>query len=631
MDHLFKKTSALTLAVLLGSMSANLHANSHSGDQLSSNHIGSLTEYGQLLQPGDGILYVNVLELSPEETEQVRSAYMRGVMVLLDGTEAWPELISEVSMKIGGMGVSSPVLLLSYNNGKPVYHSLMADLEKKDDLTRANKTALNQALLNNSDVKQSLVNSTRSAIKAALRHAQTYSAASTDKPYSPEYTYTTRLTRNNFSCNLKEKLKGFSFDGSPDFDACKQKGNIDLAYTVDWIRSVKAQGEAGSTEDAKFVRISVMPESGGTGIYLADNAEEKTTWRESAAHRDSWFGPFVNQYKFSIASDNSDVWLKGHKPEQINPGQTVTTKTGINVGVGVSASADHEGPKGEVTGSFSYTSERSITQTVYEYTVENHSGSEINKAAWVWDRDFDKNVCSWLTREDFPSSCYFSGPLWDESPVFNKGKFSAISHKNFVPGFSATYQTSSDNTGKVNFKLKTELEVMGLGGKVIPGFVLASLFQIHDKTTDTIQLDTDVAVDFSHPYFEPEPHVLLQSLSSNICLDVRQAKTAEGTEVIGDKCHGGRNQLWGLDGKERYRSRVAQNRCLAVDRLDRLSIQTCNDNLEQKWEWEGDKLMSRFADGTGNTYMLGLDNGKLKLVTEQGQSTRWKPYLTNPK
>lgn len=623
------------------------------------NRVGEFTDYGRQLEPGDDVLYVNVAQLTPAQAEQVRSAFGGGRTVLLDATTAKPEQASAASRTVGGLGMDSPVLLLRQVAGRPEYRSLEVGQEGEasasaplpavnpdtlpsdaDSVARSQRAeasltpALRQAMLATSGVRESLVEGTRTALRAMAAPAPATLAAAPrtteGEPYRPEYTYTVFATRNNFSCTLHQALDGYSF-GSATFDACNGRGNAELAYKVDMIRSVAANGSAGVAEDAKYLRVSILPENGGTGIHLVDKADEWYTWFQSWAHRDTWFGPFANKYSFSINSSDPEVRLVGHAPQQTNPQQDVTEKTGVTVGVGVKGAVGDSGPTGEVSGSFSYTSERMIKKTTYEYTIENNSGTSPNTAAWVWDRKYEQNHCDWLTRRDFGSACYFSGALWDSSWVFKKEAFSAISHKNFVPGYSATFRVAPGKTNTSRFNLNASVEVMGLGGKVIPSVLYLVASEVA-RTWNTVRFDRTLDVDWSHPYFEPEPNVMLQSLADNSrCLDVYGGNTAAGTSVVGYACHGNRNQLWGLDGKERYRSRVDPDRCLTVDNANALSVRSCGDALNQKWLWDGEKLRSRYADGTGNSYLLALVNGQPKLATAEGNGTRWKPYLSNPK
>ncbi|WP_139117846.1 ricin-type beta-trefoil lectin domain protein [Endozoicomonas atrinae] len=64
--------------------------------------------------------------------------------------------------------------------------------------------------------------------------------------------------------------------------------------------------------------------------------------------------------------------------------------------------------------------------------------------------------------------------------------------------------------------------------------------------------------------------------------------------VGGWSCHGGRNQMWGLDGTERYHSRVNPGYGLTVNDHNQLTQDICTTSLAQKWYWEDDKLKTRY-------------------------------------
>ncbi|KWR90520.1 leukocidin family pore-forming toxin [Cupriavidus sp. IDO] len=583
-----------------------------------------------------------------EELLAARRAYMGGAVVVLDATAAPSGSMRHASAVIGGLGVDSKVLVLRLSPSGPQYRAVEAAVAVSQAVAgepepgdSSASPATDAEIVDSS--AEDLVSTARTYAAELIegRNAEQLrlrseggakSALPAGEPYRPEYTYSV-FVRQSLPCMLHRKMSSANAFGGERFDACKGEANAELRYQVDMIRSIAVSTSGGVGEDAKYLRISVLPEMGGAGIHLASKVDEGHTWFQSWAHRYTWFGPFASKYRFTVSTNDRDVRLVGHVPQQVNPQQTVRETSGIDVGVGVSGEVGMKGPKAGVSGSFSYTSKREVLTTTYEYTVENESGRRPGEAAWVWDRKYAERHCDWLSRRDFGSACYFTGAHWDHSWVFRKDKFSAISHRNFVPGFSAIFQAPPDKRGISTFRLQSEIEVMALGGKVVPNVFF--LMAMRGATTASrVSFGKDMEVDWSHPYFEPEPSVVLQSLGhNNACIEAPPvAGPGAPREVALRPCTGRREQLWGLDGKERYRSRVAQDLCLTAYHRALLAVSACSDALQQKWVWDGPRLRSRLVDGSGYQYVLsaGADRAGLVPVATSDREN-WAPYLANPK
>ncbi|WP_256493333.1 RICIN domain-containing protein [Endozoicomonas sp. SCSIO W0465] len=130
--------------------------------------------------------------------------------------------------------------------------------------------------------------------------------------------------------------------------------------------------------------------------------------------------------------------------------------------------------------------------------------------------------------------------------------------------------------------------------------------------------------------FEPEAHVKLRSLyADNLCL------TNQNGRIIGKACvPNNRHQTWGLDAKERYKSRSGNNQCLGIDDNNGLYVDTCNENLSQKWYWEDEKLVSRKIDDHGHNLVLqwhGEESDQIEVISEplsDGLDSSWRNELS---
>ncbi len=619
---------ALTMALALGGC-LGPDAEEHEAPRATP----ELVEYGvrtpfatELLAQGlaGDILYVNAADLKAGDEARLRAVFASGRDVLIDGTTLTdPSVMQRLSAAIGGLGVQGPVLLLSHGKQGVEYSQFQA----------ADADAVTTQLQ-----AQALATRTHEVLSRPPLRSQSAALNGAGEPYQPIYTYRVNAHRTNFSCWVHKGLNGFSFNGHV-VDACAGRGNVDLSYTVDLIRSVAGAAGGHISEDAKYVRISIDAGSGGGGWHLADRLTQEHTWFESWAHRDDWTGPIANKYTFTVdASADPQVHLMGHKPAQLNPQQEVTETSSLTVGVAMSGNAEigSQGPKvgGNMSAQSSFTNSRAIRITRSEYAVDNNTNTQPRVAQWVWDRKYDAYNCDWLVRREFGTACFFYAAYWDGYHVLRGEAFSPISYKNFVPSFAAIYSASPARTGVTHFHLSSSAEVMAMAGKVVPSFPV-SVYSTVARSWTTISVGTQVTVDWGHPFFEPEPHVLLQSLDANSdCLDVLGGTSSDGNPVITYSCTGTRNQLWGLDGLERYRSRVAPDRCLTVEPDLQLTVRGCHHGLNQKWYWNTAEsaLVSRYQDGTGQQYRVlftGFLN-RARVVPTGGYGTRAANYLSRP-
>lgn len=609
--------------------------------------LGGVTDFGEALTggrraiwqdaetPPPWLVYINgTAALSEADKQWVAAAMQAGTAVILDNTAGYSREDAErTSVNVLGVGFLSPVVIAYSKDGKmrftpidgiDVSGGLDEAAGPGDDI--AGMLGYAETVLDDYNLYKNQ--------PLALAAASPAPRAATGTPYRPEYAFTVDFNYNNRACVLHRKLDGYSF-GSETWDPCSGSASINLVFSVDLIRSVPGYTAVGQTEDNKYVRISLDNDNGaGAGFFLKQDLIQEHTWFQSWAHRDEWFGPFADNYEIEVypSTNTGSVTLLKHLPFNVNPKTDYREVTGFNVGMGVKGTAEvgKEGPKvgGEVSAEFGYNSSRWVSFSTHEYSVVNSTNNL--KGSWKWDRKYDANHCDWLTSRDLGTSCYFTRPLWGSDWVTKKSAFNGISHSNYTPGMSVTYKAPAAKTGTTRFDMEAAVKVMGLGGKVIPSplYWVAS----HVATTyNTISGLRTVTVDWDHPVFEPEAHVRIHSLGhNNACLEPNGS--ISGANVGWNSCWDVNQQLWGLDADDRYKSRKAPNRCLAVESNLNVSIRACDNSQNQKWRWEGDQLLSNYVDGTGNTYALFRDAASNAVVKPQatGNDFRWKPYLQKP-
>lgn len=444
--------------------------------------------------------------------------------------------------------------------------------------------------------------------------------------YVPVVSKEVYLTRSNIKCNL-----AIDADSYKRRDWCDGSATIDIRLNVEQLRSVHSLTSEGiTTPDAKIVRFTVDGQKPGTGIHLVNSLQQGHSWFGSWAHRNTYIGPFARSY---------NVWVKpvsGYIPKKANDfpnnenqnyqhRDTIGYSIGINGSVGAEVGKD--GPKGsaEASGSFSYTNSKTLVFDTKEYRINNSSSlSDFNVS---FERGFDKHGCDELFSQLL--GCYFTSAHWGSGWVFDKSKFNPISYANFKPNFDVLYETPVSQKGTTDFEVGMGVLYQAYHGRVIPT-PFYSVYDLARRSTGYSSVKQHIRIDWNHPLFAPEAHVTLQSLSdNNFCLDVYGTNNDEDVDVGGWECHGDWNQVWGLDDKERYRSRVAPQRCLAVLPDKSVTVDFCNETLTQKWIWEGDKLISRYVDGTNNRYALNIIGDHKVGVTPEGEATKakWQPKL----
>lgn len=591
---------------------------------------------------------------SDAELEDIQDIYLSGVPLLVDGSShADKENQIKLTESITGMGLDDPVVFVRYRNNSPEFRvvSMVSESatgpvvvdgaqddtqsvqlpevtlesvppsgdEQFDLFSKEVNSLMGEWLVSDSAQTQFGSRGVRTKAKKRVRKAETPSGA-----FKPEITIPLEVRAIGGKCMVGH-LQGWGWKPDKE-DACKGQMSVSLFYDIDLIRSVPFSGGGdNSADDAKYIRITLDPKtSGGAGWHLADRPYHKHSWFQSWTMRDTLFAPIAGWYETEIKSNSSDVRLFQHAPNNVPRQHEVRETTGFTVGVNakVSGGISEEGPKlgGEVGGSFSYNSSRMVTYNVREYEVTNKSraASDGDVAKWTWDRNYKAYHKDWA-----------NGPtdaVWGKQWLWKDHAFSPASYANYKPGMTATFRAEASKTGTTSLTLSNRVAAVGYGGKVI----YAALYQTLSPGGNwghVYNYNRNITVRWDAPVFDPEVPVSIEAYkydsSSGTCLDVVHGSSKAGMAVIPYACHYQKNQIWGLDSEQRYRSKVAPDRCLHVEEDKSLTVRSCTASARQKWRWEGDVLFNELGG------RLALVNGELKISDDPGDYESWKNYIRN--
>ncbi len=580
------------------------------------------------------LLYLDAASpLSGNETRLIRKAFFERIPIVTDctGITDTSEAM-DITREIGGLGVSAPVVVILKGNGKTHYMEIDSDTSQATEAVsspQASPADRFQSILDNAHdefIEQMLQSldkafgeSGRDALSAPKRGRRS------GEPYVPAYTFTRTTSLVPVNCNV-----GSSYQGSLK-NYCN--GSIQLTYTIDLMRSIPGYADGSYTEDAKYVRISISNDAGGAGIKVSDSLTQEYSWFQSYVNYNETLGGFAETYRFKIYPNRPDaVTLISHSPRNENPQYEKRESTSTTLGFSLTGGGEigKEGPKvtAEATASVSTTNTRMYLVKCKEYALQNHTAGDT--AEFRWEHETKKRASYYVSNP----GCHTLFTYWYN--LFDLTRFSPMSYSNFVPGFHATYRIAPSETGSVVFTVQAQV---GAGAAYARDIYAATA---HCRSTDNetgyhytyTTASKNISIDFSHPVFEREPHVVLRSMDENdSTLDIQYGSNAEGQPVITYPSNGGRNQIWGYDDQERYRSRVGADKCLNVEPDLSLTVRSCGDGNQQKWYWQGDKLYSRYRGSDPSINYVLQRNGyavAAKIVPEGAASTgsNWKPYLT---
>lgn len=377
---------------------------------------------------------------------------------------------------------------------------------------------------------------------------------------------------------------------------------------LELMRSVASHKDGETTLDRKMVRFSVNDKRSGTGFHVA-NQPTVSYSQASARGGLHYIDNLARAYSISINPTGSTIPIKVKEyPKNHNKNfqhdERYETNIGISGQIGAEVSKK-DGPKTSAEVGFSY-SETRLTRLVYdtkEYeTVNLSTGSKFHvNFINTWLKD---GACGLLkSPAQSSTSCGFLSPPFSNIDVWDiSGKITPAAYANFTPNFAVDYEVDPAETGSTRFDVRFSLIAGHLVGSTLQPFQQWSESETFSDS-NVIHTSTLVDVDWSHPVFEPEMHVQLQSLTEvNSCLEVNVHNQVELVP-----CEAGNNaQLWGLTTQGQYRNRkTSPNQCLTITHgpTNPLAMSSCGTGNDQRWKWDGDYLVS---DSFLNNYQYTL-------------------------
>ncbi|MGL4858278.1 MAG: leukocidin family pore-forming toxin [Enterobacteriaceae bacterium] len=555
-----------------------------------------------------------------------------GATLVIDNTTLDKKKRGEHVLKLIGIGIDAPLLVVAKRNGK-----------LKVSVLKISKSAATLSQSGESDFKKTFtttatsektsqlpINLVNRQLDTLITDMETNNlSVASNTSYRPEKQVDLRIRELNLKCSLYSDYQFLDI-----VDYCDGKASVDINYNIAMIRSIRADKPGGgSTKNAKYVRVSVSNDYGeGNGIHLRDSLIQDNTWIHTRAYRYTRIGPFAKSYKFWVKPTEGAIPLVVNKlPENENTDYNHTQTNSISIGVNASlgASVGAEGPElsGEVSASASYTNSRELSWNTKEYAIRNTSTGSEFQVAWVRSLDACQELISTEFSCYFTSSHFWGGNMWDES------KFNPIAYANFTPNFDVLYEMPVSEKGITNFELGTEITTQAQYGAGLPSAVL-SVYGPNGSSYSSMSFTQNIDIDWNSTVFSPEAHVHIRSLNGrNLCLSAEYDEQGRKS-IVGRTCNEGINQMWGLDTLERYHSLAGDGLCLTRYDDGSLTTATCDHDLNQKWYWNKDqhKLYSRYTD-TGTPYILEwAQDGSIHTVPESSalaNRINWRPELTN--
>ncbi|WP_211829293.1 leukocidin family pore-forming toxin [Kistimonas asteriae] len=644
--------SFASLPLLLGTSSWGSELSEHHVSPLYKNEstiktYGPMTRYASALQkkliniesdPHKSILpqniaYINAAaSLTSHHQSHIQKTLASGGTVIIDSTENQNKAIAKkISATLGGIGFDSPIIMIRKNSdGISEYKQLIPHFPEDHDADKTPSHHLDHEMLSEETV---------SMLQDWQKKSSKYRAKERDNHYRPEVSIPVELRYTNFPCMVGDTFHGNGTTGywywnDKMIDACNKNASVSLFYTVDLIRSVSST--AGGADDAKYVRITVDPSSnGGAGWHLTDQPDHKHTWFQSWTNRETWFGPVADSYYVTIQSHDPDVHLYNTIPSNHPKESQIMHTIGLQVGVSggpsllnpalMAAGAAGQNPLGfsgiNMGLSFTYTSERAISYNNHEYELINLSrAGNTDKAAWIWSREFDKYAQHWRTNR----TC----ELWCQDWFYDDVAFSAASYSSFTPGFSATFQVPANKGDTSTLEFESAIKAVALGGRVQYAFLFQHYTPWGFKGTK-YSFKQNIDINWGATFFNAEIPVSIEAYKESsehgICLEVIDSKTEAGSKVgVGD-CHFNQNQIWGMDSEFRYKSFLAQDRCLTREGHETLTIRPCTHAANQKWEWENEHLINNLGGA------MTIKEGNRVIACPHTQTpTEWRNFIRKP-
>ncbi|GAD74578.1 leukocidin family pore-forming toxin [Vibrio azureus] len=446
-----------------------------------------------------------------------------------------------------------------------------------------------------------------------------FSSQAIAEPYIPIFKKGVYVTKHGLECVFDKSFKA----DYGKVDLCNANASVDVRFEIAQMRSVFNNANGESTENKKYVSF-IVGDNSGAGIHVSDRVVQEHTRFTSWTERDDFIGGFAREYGISvepIAGYTPSIYKQFPLNENKNYQHRDTTGFTIGINGSIKADIGEFGPKfsPEVSGSYTYTNKKTIVYNTSDYKIVNLTNHAKFEVKYV----YDVNLCNSTLGGRGLYDCSWKDVLWGSSFVHDLKKINPVAYANFHPKMELIYEAPADEIGTTHFEITVFVAPQIIYGNVsYDGFSQKASAEL--VNTHHYLIKANVVIDWGHPLFEPEAHVYLQTLESNDkCL------TVKNEEVLLSQCNGNWDQTWGLDNYQRYKSRSGHDLCLSVQDDKSLAIEQCSFAMNQKWYWEGEQLLSRFIDGSGEQYGLNASSGRLNVVPVNGEKalTRFMPAL----
>ncbi|MYM59155.1 hemolysin [Vibrio sp. OCN044] len=442
-----------------------------------------------------------------------------------------------------------------------------------------------------------------------------------------------------------------TFDKSLNFENKGQRvfcdnANISLIYRVILERSLPYGKSGSATPDAKIVRISLDDDTSGVGIHLnekldhefshidleADNAAfigavassifspligassvgalsaSGTDYNSYDGYVTDWATDAIAQdYEFAFSASNDKASILRTVPSRnLNKDYNSTEVSTFQIGGSLEAGAGPDGPKATLGANASYSQQLRFSFDTQDYRVER-IGTDAQNIRFKWAREQYDTAESMMNRS--------TDALWANVYPLDISRISPISYTGFVPKMEVIYTADPSVTGKTEFTIDSSVNIRPIYNGTYKHFVTNHSYHgFENDGRRRVNESVSFEVDWNHPVFTGGRPVNLQLGGfNNRCIGVSK----DGT-IVPETCDSTKDtQSFIFDKSGRYMSANNVSMCLDGESLDKL--QTCSQNLSQRWSWKDNS--NHLVNGLNNQN-LGHDKstGQLGLYSQETDS-----------
>ncbi|ENM5752186.1 leukocidin family pore-forming toxin [Vibrio mimicus] len=576
-----------------------------------SDPVGEAVEIISQVADNHAIKYYNAADWQSEESQLPSLAELREqvinqqLRILVDFSQiSDPDRLTEMQVKFRktyGVGFANTFIVITEHKGELLFTPFDRAEDVDPTLLEAPRS---ERVLSRSRRSVSANNVTNNNETNTLPHVAFY--INVNRSISDE------------ECTFANSWLWKNDKGSRPF--CKD-ANISLIYRVNLERSLQYGIVGSATPDAKIVRISLDDDSTGAGIHLNDQLGYrffKAGYTTLDAYFREWSTDAIAQdYRFSFnASNDKAQILKTFPVTNVNANFERKEVSGFELGVTGGVEADKNGPKAKLEAKASYTQSRWLTYNTQDYRIER-SAKNAQNVSFTWNRQQYATAESLLNRS--------TDALWVETYPVDVNRISPLSYASFVPKMDVIYKASPKETGSTDFVIDSSVNIRPIYNGAYKHYYVVGSHQSYHGFENTprrrVTKSASFTVDWDHPVFTGGRPVNLQLASfNNRCIEADDQGRLMATTCDSQQAA----QSFIYDQQGRYVSASNTKLCLDGEALDYL--QTCNQNLTQRWEWrEGSDELSNVFNGevlghnkqTGELglYSTGSDAVSLRTIT----------------